>query len=511
MKKITLFFFCFVCITTSAQTWEWARKADATTSGEVPRKILTDSLGNSYFRGYCNGCQYGSTTIGSSQFVTKFNSSGGVVWAMPIDQNPIDFKVDKDGNSYFFGSYTGTQNIFSYTFTSNGSVDLYPVKLDAAGSPLWGRSFGGVGGENPGKIGIDQDLNVYLTGNFKTAISFDAYTLIDSTTQFFLAKLDASGNTVWATAADPSFAIGDLIVPDKHSNLYLVGFNDSYGWFVAKFDNAGNLLFHTVLFGMYDYVPTMAVGEFGNVFLLHNGIGHYGFLPILVKYDSLMNQQWSRTIGTHYGCYQYEAEISLDGAENIYVGGTLGGGYCFQDSVYFFGQLAYVGDLSVPSVAKFSTSGNLLWTKAAESSNLDAIYTMSMDSDGNLVVAGIFNWAYTINDHIVFDSYALDNDGAFQQSFVAKLNPSALATSFPQISSVDQIQIFPNPSSGIFTLLVNNSNAKVCVRDVMGRCILQKECRNEASDIDLSAEGKGIYFLEVMAEDKSVVKKIVIQ
>ncbi len=520
MKSFSLLLFSIVCMSVSAQSWEWARKADATASYESALNTKTDGFGNIYLRGNSGGgSQYGSTVLGAGEFLVKFDPNGSVIWAKninffcPSSYHVSCFNVDVAGNSYYTGQFRNTLSVLSYNLVSHGEEDVFILKLDPSGNPVLGKNYGGPSGEAPGSIYADEYENIYFDGGFGNTISFDSHTLYDSTGTFFLAKLNPAGNALWATTGHSSFAYGQLIVPDKHSNIYVVGYATSYyGYFISKFDANGNLLFRKTEWGMYDYVPALVVSDLGNIFLLHNGAGHYAFVPILCKYDSLMNMQWSKGIGTYYGCYQFSAGVVVDESENVFVGGGLGGYYCHDDSVYFDGALAYIGDRSVPTLAMFNTSGNLVWIKSAKSSDYDGVGAMCMDKDGSLIAAGGLNGSVA-NDTLVFDGITLINDGSWRQIFLSKLNPSSVATDLAELNPLDFINVFPNPSSGLFTLRMNKSHAEasVIVSDVMGRCILKKECKNETHEIDLSAQGKGVYFLEVIAEGKKVVKKIVVQ
>ncbi len=515
MKAILFFLFSFVCVSASAQTWEWARKADATSAEEGSKKIRTDSYGNIYMMSVGTGnTTYGSTTLPPGLFLVKFAPSGLVLWATSLPfpfTGFMDFNVDEAGNSYFLSVYNTSLSAYSFNFTSNGEADVYIFKFDPSGNALWGRSFGGTGQDISGTIAIDRDQNIYFDGSFKTSISFDTDTLSASPAGMFLVKLNSSGNTIWATKGDNSFEFGKLITLDKDQNPYVIGFTPlpPEDIFIAKFDVHGNLLSHSIVFGIYDFVPSMAISESGNIYLIHNGGGHYHFVPILVKYDSMMNEQWSKTIGTGYGCYNFREGLFLDESENIFVAGDFGGQYCSYDSVYFEGELAYVGENSVPAIAMYSASGNMMWFSTAASADLDWTVSLARDASGGLIIAGGFN-TMGVTDTLSFGAHALVNDGSWRQSFLAKFNPSALSTAFSELSFND-VYIFPNPSSGIFTLQMNGSSAKICVRDVMGRCVFQKDCKSETLEIDLSAQSKGIYFLEVLAEGKREVKKIVLQ
>ncbi len=75
------------------------------------------------------------------------------------------------------------------------------------------------------------------------------------------------------------------------------------------------------------------------------------------------------------------------------------------------------------------------------------------------------------------------------------------------------LTVFPNPSTGIFTLNLNNlPNATLSVTDALGHCLWRKDCKDKnTQQIDLSSQPKGIYFLEVNSQGQRSVKKISLQ
>jgi hypothetical protein len=70
-------------------------------------------------------------------------------------------------------------------------------------------------------------------------------------------------------------------------------------------------------------------------------------------------------------------------------------------------------------------------------------------------------------------------------------------------------KLYPNPSSGLFTLEVN-SKVSVEIRNTVGSLIYKNENINIKEQIDLSLQAKGIYFVTVRSENQNFVEKIVI-
>ncbi len=72
-----------------------------------------------------------------------------------------------------------------------------------------------------------------------------------------------------------------------------------------------------------------------------------------------------------------------------------------------------------------------------------------------------------------------------------------------------EVTVYPNPTSGIFTLSAPLAS-KVSVLDVHGKVVLEKHTTSLSSAIDMSAQSSGLYFLKITSEDRQIFKKIVI-
>ena len=80
------------------------------------------------------------------------------------------------------------------------------------------------------------------------------------------------------------------------------------------------------------------------------------------------------------------------------------------------------------------------------------------------------------------------------------------------------VNIMPNPTSGIFTLLVRGSagkDLKVTISNVDGNTVYSDQIKSVATDysrsINLSTLPKGVYFVKVQTELQTVTRKLVIQ
>ena len=74
----------------------------------------------------------------------------------------------------------------------------------------------------------------------------------------------------------------------------------------------------------------------------------------------------------------------------------------------------------------------------------------------------------------------------------------------------NQINVFPNPSNGIFiiTNISNDDNYHIKISDISGKIVFSQKM--VSSQIDLSEQKKGVYFLKIESKKHSFTKKIII-
>ncbi|MCK9611159.1 MAG: SBBP repeat-containing protein [Candidatus Cloacimonas sp.] len=233
----------FVAKLDSNGNWLWAKQAGGT-DDDGGSSIAVDANGNSYVTGvFAESATFGTTTLTSSDgydiFVAKLDSNGNWLWAKRAggiyEDSGYSIAVDDNGNSYITGFFNISATFGTTTLTSSGYYDIFVAKLDSSGNWLWAKQAGGTIWDTGYSIAIDDNGNSYITGVFAESATFCTTTLTSSGDyDIFVAKLDSSGNWLWAKqAGGTSTDRGYSIAVDVNGNSYVTGYFEESATFGA--------------------------------------------------------------------------------------------------------------------------------------------------------------------------------------------------------------------------------------------------------------------------------------
>lgn len=91
---------------------------------------------------------------------------------------------------------------------------------------------------------------------------------------------------------------------------------------------------------------------------------------------------------------------------------------------------------------------------------------------------------------------------------IQRLNPTGINHDILN----SQLQVFPNPSAGIFNVTLPQGKAfEMEVTDLTGKVVMQQAAKTGAAKLDLSKAAKGVYLLKVSAEGASSVQRIIVE
>ena len=383
MKKTFLFFIlalCSVALFAQNEDWIWANQAGGTDL-DWGESIAVDDNGNSYVTGrFYGSATFGTTTLTGSGdsdiFVAKLDINGNWLWAKQagVTSDSYGIAVDANGNSYVTGCFYYSAIFGTTTLTSSGGFDIFVAKLDSSGNWLWAKKAGGIDFACGYSIAVDANGNNYVTGVFGESATFDATTLTSSGgDDIFVAKIGHNGNWLWAKQAG--------------------GTNDDYGYSIAVDANGNNYVT-----GRFSGCAT-----FGATTLTSSG----GDDIFVAKLDINGNWLWAKQAGGTD--YDIVYSIAVDDNGNSYVTG-----YFWSSATFGATTLTSSGQYDI-FVAKMDSNGNWLWAKQAGGTSSDRGYSIAVDDNGNSYVTGYFEESAT------FGATTLTSSG-YEDIFVAKLN-----------------------------------------------------------------------------------------
>ncbi len=75
----------------------------------------------------------------------------------------------------------------------------------------------------------------------------------------------------------------------------------------------------------------------------------------------------------------------------------------------------------------------------------------------------------------------------------------------------NNINIYPNPSNGIFNINLENTDNTIEIYNINGQLILSQKANDSNTTIDLSSQAKGVYFVKITSEQNVYNNKIIIK
>lgn len=319
----------------------WARSFGNTYTEEI-NCLSCDPAGNIYTTGTFSSTldfdpgigTYNLTSSYLDAFVSKLDASGNFLWAKHWGGTghtiATSIATTGNGNVLVAGTFQGITDfdpgptIVSYD--SNGSADMFFLKLDVFGSFIWVKRVGGLGLGNVRSICVDSVGNIYSTGYFEGSLDFDpgsgtfAQYGIGSYAQF-ITKYSNTGDFIWAkqfARSGNGYIHPYHIIADNAGNVYTTGrcnqgidFDPGLGTyqitspitymaFVSKLDSLGDFVWALGFHG--DNAITYPVGV--SLALLPNGD-----LYSLGSYESYMDADPSPSANYIYTDWGHDAYL----------------------------------------------------------------------------------------------------------------------------------------------------------------------------------------------------------
>ena len=212
--------------------------------------VKTDQLGFVYALTqfadtlHVDSLQFAPSNLGNEYLVTKYDSSGSLIWAKQIATNGSygnffffqaskglgGLAVDNHNNVYVTGNFTTSVQIDLFTATSFGAQDVFYAKPNGlTGRPIWLNKGGGVNSDVGTDIAIDQNQKVLICGHGEGNIAFGAQSLFGGGVNDWIIECDTSGNVndAWLVNTNSSINTSMGISVDGFGNFLMASsFND---------------------------------------------------------------------------------------------------------------------------------------------------------------------------------------------------------------------------------------------------------------------------------------------
>ena len=184
------FFDCFLIKYTGSGNVLWFRSWGGGGMDQLA-DIGLDQAGNIYTTGTFDSVTDLDPTIavkavrtkGSSDcFFQKFDRNGNLKWAKAFGgtfpESSEAIVCDNARNIYIAGTFKGStdfdpDSILINTLTSNGSYDLFVLKVDSGGLFEWVRTIGGIGDEIAHSMSAKLNGYIVYAGKFQNSVDFD--------------------------------------------------------------------------------------------------------------------------------------------------------------------------------------------------------------------------------------------------------------------------------------------------------------------------------------------------
>jgi len=337
-----------------SQSWEWAKKAakspnDLFGNENTGTDVAVDGSGNALFTGVFRGTvQFATTSLstgnpllaGKGGFVAKYSKTGEFQWAAKIDgEGGAGIATDAQGNAFVIGVANDQFIVTKYT---------------ASGTLAWVKVSSGTSVAAGNGIALDSQGNIFITGSFSRSLDFAGARVVSGDTRdVFVAKLSSSGNALWMARAGGEFHDeGRAIALDPVGNCYVTGIFQSD----AKFGDQ-NLTSETDQNG----IPTT------DVF-----VAKYGSDGTVFWAKRLSGRDASGSATDDFG-----NGVAVDKAGNAYIAGSFGYSVASDNGTVF--------------LRKYDGAGSVVWTKTAGGSGDDYANDVTVDTDGNAYIAGVFS------------------------------------------------------------------------------------------------------------------------
>ncbi|MDR2236805.1 MAG: T9SS type A sorting domain-containing protein [Chryseobacterium sp.] len=507
MKYLNSLFFFFIISGLSAQapSIQW-QKALGGNGGELANAVQQTSDGGYIIAGESTSSN-GDATFNhgnSDVWIVKLDASGTIQWQKSLGGSFYDTanSVQQTADGGYI--LTGESASLDGDVTGNhGNADYWVVKLDASGNIQWQKSLGGSAYETANSVQQTTDGGYIVVGE---CFSTDGDVIGNhGIADYWVVKLDASGVIQWQKSLGGSSYERGNSVQQTTDGGYIVaggaGSNDgditaAHGnedFWIVKLDASGNIQWDRSLTGNIadaaesiqqtsdgGYIVAGGSNSVNSEFPVTFGIANY----CVAKLDASGNPLWQRYFGGSGNDYAYSTQQTADG------GYIVAGGAASLDG----NVIGNHGNTDC-WIIKLDDSGNLQWQKALGGTSFENAYAIQQTNDGGYIIAG---QASSTDGDVT----GIHDDG---DAWVIKLNSEQLSTAENQL--LNKPSLYPNPAKDFVNIDHLPAETTVSITDMSGRLLFTGKYNDQKITVDVRSFITGTYFIQVLHKDKVIVSE----
>lgn len=524
----------------------WVKQIGGQNS-DVGEDIAVDQEGNLYITGYFrntvdfdpgDGVYHLSSPSSNDIFICKLDNDGEFIWAKQFagtgsTDAGFSIALDGDGNVYSAGRFSGTADFNPddegvFNLTTNGGWDVFVSKLDNNGDFIWAKNMGSGADDVCREIILDDNQNVYLTGVFRGTADFDpgvdVFNLVTGIGNInaFVCKLGSDGQLVWAKkfGANNQITEGYSIALDDDANVYTTGFYRGptdfdpsedgvfnlspssfsifeHDIFISKLDSDGHFVWAAKLGGDgRDVSCSIAADQNGNIY----SIGYFGYLadfdPSCDTFELTPTASYDVYLCklSQQNCNSVCASVDVEACGSYIVDGVTYN----QSGVYELALTSFEGcdstltlNLTISETTIDLSVTQAEHTLTANASN--ATYQWIDCDNSNAPISGATSQSYT---PISTGNYAVEITTANCSGI-----SECMAVTIVSVNELDgrnMLSVYPNPSSGIFTVVMNHLNqTRYEIYDITGHRIENGFSTSKQFTINILDLPAGVYLLRI--------------
>lgn len=373
----------------------------------------------------------------------------------------VSVNWNTNGEVVIGGVYTGTQRLGRFSLDSFGYLDFFLAGTNIDGTFSWVKTFGSsLGNDYLTAVVVDSSDNIIFTGSLHDgAVAGNRHIKTKGKADkgegdFFIAKMNPKGEILWLDHSggiaipnkQTGANLGTAVTLDQNNNIIAAGMyigspqlghvklpvgGPNEDLYLAKYNAKGQLLWATAATCDYNiYATSIATDLSGNIYMTgsfghHNlsGKAYFGNITLqsyggrdifVAKYSPAGELLWARHAGSpDLNSQDSGRGIVVDKKGNCVVTGWIEGAPTFENTM---GQHWGKRDAFL---AKYDSSGNLLWLNIMGGGHKDQGNALCLDEKGNIYCTGHFM------GKAVFGQYNLTSQGD-NDIFVVRFNRNGM-------------------------------------------------------------------------------------